>query len=256
MNKRELEKKVALITGASRGIGLAVAQKFASEGANLILCARHISDEMIRISKDYGVEVLLYECDVSNYLEVKTMIEKSYAHFSRIDILANIAGISIKSPDGSKIRFHEIDIEHWNEVINTNLNSMFYVSKCAVEYMINNHYGKIINMSSIVGLTNSERGPASAAYVTAKTGVIGLTRAMAYDLAEYGINVNAIAPGRIDTAMSKSNNEYYNSLHLDMIPMHRFGTPNEVANLFLFYASDKSTYITGEVTNITGGWFI
>lgn len=111
-------------------------------------------------------------------------------------------------------------------------------------------------MSSIVGLTNSEHGPASAAYVTSKTGLVGLTRAMAYDLAPYGITVNAIAAGRISTDMSSSNNEYYNELHMKLIPMHRFGTVEDVAELFLFYASDKSSYITGETTNITGGWYI
>lgn len=248
--------KYAIVTGASRGIGAAVSIKYAQNGINLILCSRTSCESTLNEVRKYGVEAYEFLCDVSYYNDVKLMIDYALTKFKRIDILANIAGISPKKEDGMKIRFYEQEVDQWDRVLDINLNSMFYTSRLVAPVMINNHFGRIINMSSIVGMTNSEHGPASAAYVTSKTGVIGLTRAMAYDLAEYGITVNAIAAGRIETAMSASNNDYYNELHEKLIPMHRFGTVDEVSDLFLFFASDNSSYITGETTNITGGWYI
>ena len=251
-----LKGKTAIVTGASRGIGKAVALKFAEEGANLVLCSRHINRTLETQILEMNVRVSSYECDVTKTSQIADVVNRSIYEYGSIDILANIAGISPKRADGMKIPFYEQSIEQWLDVINTNLNSAFYFSKMVVPLMMKQQHGRIINMSSIVGLTNSEHGPASAGYVTSKTGLVGLTRAMAYDLAPYGITVNAIAAGRISTDMSSSNNEYYNELHMKLIPMHRFGTVEDVAELFLFYASDKSSYITGETTNITGGWYI
>lgn len=251
-----LQGKTAIITGASRGIGKAVALQFADMGANVVLCSRQINSELEEHIRQSGRKVMSFACNVTNFEQVSSIADEVNRTFGRIDILANIAGISPKAADGMKIPFYEQTIEQWREVMEVNLNSVFYFSKAVVPYMMRQHYGRIINMSSIVGLTNSEHGPASAAYVTSKTGMIGLTRAMAYDLAPYGVTVNAVAAGRITTEMSSSNNEYYNVLHRKLIPMHRFGTPEEVAKVFLFYASDMSTYITGETTNITGGWYI
>lgn len=251
-----LEGRTAIITGASRGIGRAVATKYSEAGANVVLCSRRINEELVERLKRNNHGVLALSCDVSKVKDIEYVINKTIKEFSRIDVLANIAGISPKKADGVKIPFYEMDIDQWREVMDINLNSMFFFSRLVVPHMMKQKYGRLINMSSIVGLTNSEHGPASAAYVTSKTGVIGLTKAMAYDLAPYGITANAIAAGRISTEMSAANNEYYNKLHIDLIPMHRFGAADEVAELFLFYASDRSSYITGEVTNISGGWFI
>ncbi len=251
-----LKGKVAIVTGASRGIGKAVSLKFAKAGAKLALCSRHLNQELMDQISDMGAEAFPCFCDVTNVESVAEAVEKVQYKYGRIDILSNIAGISPKKVDGMKIPFYEQTIQQWQEVMDTNLNGAFYFSRKVVPIMMKQGSGRIINMSSIVGLTNSEHGPASAAYVTSKTGLIGLTRAMAYDLAPYGITVNAIAAGRISTDMSSANHEYYNELHKKLIPMHRFGTAEEVAELFLFYASDKSSYITGETTNITGGWFI
>lgn len=251
-----LKGKVAIVTGASRGIGKAVSLKLAEAGAGMVLCSRHMNQALTDQILKMGVEVLSCACDVTDLSAVRQVVEETEHKFGRIDVLANIAGISPKNTDGMKIPFYEQSIEQWREVMETNLNAAFYFSKAVVPMMMKQGSGRIINMSSIVGLTNSEHGPASAAYVTSKTGLIGLTRAMAYDLAPYGITVNAIAAGRISTHMSSANHEYYNELHKKLIPMHRFGTVEEVAELFLFYASDKSSYITGETTNITGGWYI
>lgn len=251
-----LKGKTAIVTGASRGIGRAVAVQFAEMGANIALCSRHRSAELEQQILRLGVKASYFVCDVADAEQVSQVVNDIGNLFGKIDILANIAGISPKTADGMKIPFYEQTVEQWHEVMNVNLNSVFYFSKAVIPYMMAQNYGRIINMSSIVGLTNSEHGPASSAYVTSKTGIIGLTRAMAYDLAPYGITVNAIAAGRISTEMSAANNEYYNTLHKKLIPMHRFGTVEEVAKLFLFYASDMCSYITGETTNITGGWFI
>lgn len=251
-----LKGKVAIVTGAGRGIGKAVSLKFAEAGASLVLCSRHVNQELTNQISDMGVEVFFCTCDVTDINAVRYAVEETQGRFGRIDILANIAGISPKSTDGMKIPFYELSAEQWHEVMETNLNGAFYFSKAVVPIMMKQRSGRIINMSSIVGLTNSEHGPASAAYVVSKTGLIGLTRAMAYDLAPYGITVNAVAAGRISTDMSSANHEYYNELHKKLIPMHQFGTAEEVAELFLFYATDKSAYITGETTNITGGWYI
>lgn len=251
-----LTGKVAIVTGASRGIGKAVSLKFAKAGAKLVLCSRHFNQELMDQISDMGAEAFFCVCDVTNTDSIVQAVEETQHRYGRIDILSNIAGISPKRADGMKIPFYEQSIQQWQEVMDTNLNGAFYFSREVAPVMMKQGDGRIINMSSIVGLTNSEHGPASAAYVTSKTGLIGLTRAMAYDLAPYGITVNAIAAGRISTDMSSTNNKYYNELHKKLIPMHRFGTVEEVAELFLFYASDKSSYITGETTNITGGWFI
>jgi 3-oxoacyl-[acyl-carrier protein] reductase len=253
-----LEGKRALITGGSQGIGKAVALAFAKNGADVVICSRNENKlkKTMEELKEVGVKTKYIVCDVSKPVQVAKTIEKATKFLGRIDILANIAGVSPKSGGGFKIPFYEISDEVWNNVMDINLNSMFYFSKAVSKQMIEQKYGRIINMSSITGLTSSEHGPAAACYTTSKTAVVGLTRAMAYELAPYSITVNAVAAGRIATEMSASNNQYYNDLHMKLIPMKRFGTPEEVAELFVFLASDKSSYITGITVNITGGWFL
>lgn len=255
---RMLEGKKAIISGGNAGIGRAITLAYAKEGADVVIYGRNAEKNLtvVEEAKAFGVNACPICCDVSDPKEVEVAVERSAKFLGRIDILANIAGISPKKPGGFKIPFYELEIDTWNEVMNVNLNSVFYVSRLVSKYMINQSYGKIINMSSIVGLTGSEHGPAAACYSASKAGIISLTRSMAYELAEYNITVNAAAPGRIATAMSSTNNEYYNQRNLNDIPAKRFGTPEEVADFFVFYASDKSSYITGETTLITGGWLI
>lgn len=253
-----LTNKKALITGGSQGIGKAVVLEFAKNNAEIVICARNEKklESVTREVLNYGLKADYIVCDVSKPEEVKDTVSKTMKILGRIDILANIAGISPKLEGGYKVPFYEIDDETWNRVMGINLNSMFYFSKEVSKHMMKQNYGRMINMSSIVGLTSSEHGPASACYTTSKTGVIGLTRAIAYELAEYNITVNAIAGGRITTEMSATNNTFYNDLHMKLIPMKRFGSPKEVADLFSFLASDKSSYITGTTINITGGWYM
>ncbi len=253
-----LEGKKAIVSGGNSGIGKAIALAYAREGADVVIYGR--SEEKNSVTTDeiktMGRQAYAIQCDVSKPEQVETAVQRAFGLLGRIDILANVAGISPKKPGGYKIPFYEMEISTWQEVIEVNLSSVFYVSRLVSRYMIEQKYGKIVNMSSIVGLTGSEHGPAAACYSASKAGIVSLTRSMAYELAEYNITVNAAAPGRITTAMSSSNNEYYNKRNLNDIPAKRFGTPEEVADLFVFYSSDKSSYITGETTLITGGWLI
>jgi len=253
-----LEGKKAVVSGGNAGIGKAIALAYAKNGADIVIYGRNKEKNAAAVSEIEGIGVKAYSicCDVSKPDEVASAVGKSAELLGRIDILANIAGISPKKAGGFKIPFYEIEIDTWHEVMEVNLSSVFYVSRLVSRYMIRQKYGKIINMSSIVGLTGSEHGPAAACYSASKAGIISLTRSMAYELAEYNITVNAAAPGRIATAMSSANNEYYNKRNMNDIPAKRFGTPEEVADLFVFYASDRSSYITGETTLIAGGWLI
>ena len=256
--EKTLQGRRALITGGSSGIGRAVALAYAKAGADVAICATN-PEKLAKVEaelKEFGGRVLALVCDVGDPEQAEETVRRTEEAFGGIDILCNIAGISPKKEGGFKIPFHELTIEQWNRVIDVNLNSMFYFSRAAAPGMMERKFGRIINMSSIVGMTNSDHGPAAACYSTSKAGAIGLTKAMAYELAPYNITVNAVAGGRISTEMSAANNQYYNDLHMKLIPMKRFGTTDEVANVFLFYASDGSSYVTGDVMNITGGWFI
>ncbi|MCD8077671.1 MAG: SDR family oxidoreductase [Lachnospiraceae bacterium] len=258
MKEKMLAGRRALVTGGSSGIGRAVALTYAREGADVVICAtnpeklKKVEGELL----ETGVKVLSLVCDVGDPEQVGKTVRAAEEFLGGIDILANIAGMSPKKEGGFKIPFYELTTEQWNRVMDVNLNSMFYFSRAVAPGMMERKYGRIVNMSSIVGLTNSEHGPAAACYSTSKTGAIGLTKAMAYELAPYGITVNAVAGGRIATEMSAANNSYYNDLHMKLIPMKRFGTTEEVAHVFVFYASEEASYVTGDTCNITGGWYI
>lgn len=255
-NGGRLQGQVAFVTGSSRGIGRAIANKLALEGAKVALCSRNMEGDPLSDIKAYGHECRAYRCDVSRQEDVRRTIEQIDKDLGCVSILVNAAGISPKAEAGMKQLFYNLQYDTWKEVLDINLDSAFLCSSAVVPDMMAKKYGRIINISSIVGLTSSEHGPANAAYVASKTGLIGLTRAMAYDLAPYGITVNAVAPGRIQTEMSRSNNKCYDELHKKLICMHRFGTTDDVANAVLYYALPSSGYVTGDTMNITGGWFL
>ncbi|CEN76641.1 3-oxoacyl-ACP reductase [[Clostridium] sordellii] len=243
----DLNGKVALITGGSRGIGKAIAIKLASYKANIVINYTSNKEHALKVKEEiesYGVKSIVIKCDVSKSDEVNNMIEEIVKEFGQIDILVNNAGIT---RDGLLMRMKE---EDFDSVIDINLKGVFNCTKSATKYMMKKRYGKIINISSVVGLIGNA---GQANYCASKAGVIGLTKSSARELASRNINVNAIAPGFIDTDMTSVLNENLKETMLKNIPQNRFGSPEDVANLVLFLASDMSSYITGQIINVDGG---
>ncbi|WP_338660940.1 3-oxoacyl-[acyl-carrier-protein] reductase [Paraclostridium sordellii] len=243
----DLNGKVALITGGSRGIGKAIAIKLASYKANIVINYTSNKEHALKVKEEiesYGVKSIVIKCDVSKSDEVNNMIEEVVKEFGQIDILVNNAGIT---RDGLLMRMKE---EDFDSVIDINLKGVFNCTKSATKYMMKKRYGKIINISSVVGLIGNA---GQANYCASKAGVIGLTKSSARELASRNINVNAIAPGFIDTDMTSVLNENLKETMLKNIPQNRFGSQEDVANLVLFLASDMSSYITGQIINVDGG---
>lgn len=240
-----LNEKVALITGASRGIGRAIAQKFAKEGAYIaaIYCgneqkALELKDE---IEKNGG-KINIYKCDVSNFAECESTVKKVIEDFGGVDILVNNAGIT---NDKLVLQMGEGDFD---SVIGTNLKGAFNMIKHCYRNFMKKKYGKIINISSVAGLIGNA---GQANYSSAKAGIIGLTKTAAKELASRNVCCNAIAPGFIKTDMTEAFQE--NDAVKNAIPLKRMGSADEVANLAAFLADDVSDYITGEVIRIDGG---
>lgn len=240
-----LNEKVALITGASRGIGRAIAQKFAKEGAYIaaIYCgsqqkALELKDE---IEKNGG-KINIYKCDVSNFDECESTVKKVIEDFGGVDILVNNAGIT---NDKLVLQMGEGDFD---SVIGTNLKGAFNMIKHCYRNFMKKKYGKIINISSVAGLIGNA---GQANYSSAKAGIIGLTKTAAKELASRNVCCNAIAPGFIKTDMTEAFQE--NDAVKSAIPLKRMGSADEVANLAAFLADDVSDYITGEVIRIDGG---
>ncbi|GAA0105572.1 3-oxoacyl-[acyl-carrier-protein] reductase [Paraclostridium sordellii] len=243
----DLNGKVALITGGSRGIGKAIAIKLASYKANIVINYTSNKEHALKVKEEiesYGVKSIVIKCDVSKSDEVNNMIEEVVKEFGQIDILVNNAGIT---RDGLLMRMKE---EDFDSVIDINLKGVFNCTKSATKYMMKKRYGKIINISSVVGLIGNA---GQANYCASKAGVIGITKSSARELASRNINVNAIAPGFIDTDMTSVLNENLKETMLKNIPQNRFGSPEDVANLVLFLACDMSSYITGQIINVDGG---
>ncbi|KYD08215.1 3-oxoacyl-[acyl-carrier-protein] reductase [Heyndrickxia sporothermodurans] len=242
-----LEGKVALVTGASRGIGREIALELAREGANVIVNyagSEARANEVVEEIKALGREAKAIQCNVANNDEVQGMIKETIGLFGKIDILVNNAGIT---RDNLIMRMKE---DEWDDVINTNLKGVFLCTKGVTRQMMKQRSGKIINISSIVGVSGN---PGQANYVAAKSGVIGLTKSTAKELASRGINVNAVAPGFITTEMTDKLPEDVQSEMLKQIPLARFGEPKNVANVVVFLASSSSDYMTGQTLHVDGG---
>jgi 3-oxoacyl-[acyl-carrier protein] reductase len=248
-----LEKKVAIVTGAWRGIGRAIALRLAQEGAILVIC--DVEEENIRAVckelKDSGKQGLPFPCDVSNKDNVQAMVETTVKQFGKIDILVNNAGISPKK-EGRKPNLTEISLEEWNRVIAVNLTSVFLCCKTVLPYFIKQKAGWIISISSSSALDGGLL--AAAHYVASKGGISAMTKSLAREVAPFGINVNAIAPGRVESPMALLTSPERNMEALKRIPAGRFGTPEDVANAALFLVSGQAQYITGITLNVSGGY--
>lgn len=243
----KLKDKVVIITGAAQGIGKAIALNLAKEGAKICLWdinleeAEKTNEEIRQLS---NVETLVSKVDITNYSEVEENVKKVLDKFFRIDILVNNAGIA---RDNLILRMSE---EEWNQVLDVNLKGVFNCIKAASRTMIKQHYGKIVNIASVVGLIGNI---GQANYAASKGGVIALTKTCAREFASRGINVNAIAPGFIKTVMTEKLDEKIKQNLLNQIPLGRLGEPEEVAKLVLFLVSEEANYITGQVISIDGG---
>lgn len=240
------ERKVALITGASRGIGKACAIELAKAGYDIAVnYAGNVeaANKTIEELKALGVDAQAFKFDVSNQEEAAKGIDEVIAKFTRIDVLVNNAGIT---RDGL---FMRMSAENWDAVINTNLSSAFYVSQPVVKIMMKQRSGSIVNMSSVVGVSGNA---GQANYSAAKAGLIGLTKTLAKELGSRGIRVNAVAPGFINTDMTK---DLDTSKFLDFIPLKRLGEVEDIAKTVKFLAAD-SDYITGQVIEVDGGLII
>ena len=241
------EKKVALITGGTRGIGREIAKKFAKEGCNLVL--NYVSDntdvEKIKSEfNEYGIDVLVLKADVSVFFFCENLVKEAIAKFGKIDILVNNAGIT----KDTLIAMMKEDA--FDKVIDVNLKGTFNVTKNVVPYMMKKRNGNIINISSVVGVVGNA---GQSNYAASKAGIIGFTKSLAKELAPRNIRVNAVAPGFIDTDMtSVLSDKVKENINLQ-IPLKRMGKAEEVANVVSFLANDESSYITGQVINVDGG---
>lgn len=241
-----LKDKVTIITGGARGIGKEIALRFAQEGAKIVIC--DINEEDLAKTKleiqNFDKDVKIFRVDVSNFKEVEEMVGNVLDNYKRIDILINNAGIT---RDDLILRMEE---ESWDKVIAVNLKSVFNCTKTVAKAMLKQRQGKIINISSIIGVVGNV---GQANYSASKAGIIGFTKSVAKELAPRGINVNAVAPGFIQTEMTEKLPQEIKDGMLKRIPLGRFGTPRDVAEVVLFLASEASSYITGQVIVVDGG---
>lgn len=244
-----LKGKIAVVTGGARGIGNAICHKLAEHGADIIVNDIADADDssiFIKEIENKGVRAHYIKADISKTAEAKKMIDEAVESMGQVDILINNAGIT---RDGLIMRMTE---EQWDQVITINLKGTFNCTQAVSRYMIRQRGGSIVNMSSVVGVAGN---PGQANYSASKAGVIGLTKTTARELAGKSVRCNAVAPGFIDTEMTRKLPDEYKDKLKEMIPLGLFGTVDDVANLVVFLASDESAYITGEVIKVDGGLF-
>ncbi len=244
---RKLEGKVAVVTGASRGIGRSIALKLADEGAKVVVNysgSQAKAEEVVATIQENGGEAIAVQASVSKTEEVSALMDAVVKTFGSLDILVNNAGIT---RDNLLMRMKE---DEWDDVLNTNLKGVFLCTKAVTRQMMKQRAGRIINISSIVGVAGN---PGQANYVAAKAGVIGLTKTTAKELASRNILVNAVAPGFIETEMTEQLPEDIKQGMLSQIPLAKLGQPEDIAKAVAFLASEDANYMTGQTLHIDGG---
>ena len=246
LNDFSLEGKVALVTGASYGIGFAIATAYAQAGATIVFndIKQELVDKGVAAYKEEGIEAHGYVCDVTSEDAVNEMVGKIEKEVGVVDILVNNAGVT---RDGLVMMMKEADFD---AVIDTNLKGTFLCMKAVSRIMMKQRYGRIVNLSSVVGL----RGNAGQVnYAASKAGVVGMTKSLAKELASRGVTVNAVAPGFIETDMTAAMPQAAKDAMMPTIPMQRLGAPEDVAKAVAFLASDEAAYVTGQVLAVDGG---
>ena len=247
----KLDNKIAIVTGARKGIGRAIALALAKEGANVVVSdvSQEDCQKVVTEIKALGRRGLALRCDVSSRVEVEDMVRRTVAEFGKVDILVNNAGVISFKP------FLELTDEDWDNTLNVNLKGQFLCARAVAREMVKNKWGRIINVASISSGGCGIAFPLIAHYTASKGGVMALTEALALELTPQGINVNAICPGAIDTDMAKGTKESGQIEQVLLrIPKGRLGQPEDIANLAVFLASEESDYISGAAIVIDGGW--
>ena len=242
----QLENQIAVVTGAGRGIGRAIALKFANEGADVVVVSRtqENSEKVAAEIRALGRKAWAFAVDVSDSASVAAAAEKILADCGKVDILVNNAGVT---RDGLLMRMSDAD---WDTVLDTNLKGAFLVTKAFFRAFAKQRAGRIINISSVIGLIGN---PGQCNYAASKAGLIGFTQSVARELAGRGVTVNAIAPGFIETDMTSELNEELKANILKQVPMGKFGAADDIANAALFLASASASYVTGQVLTVDGG---
>jgi NAD(P)-dependent dehydrogenase (short-subunit alcohol dehydrogenase family) len=250
----DMKGKVAVITGSTTGIGHGIATLFARNGARVVINS-HVEEhgaEVVQEIKEAGGDAVFIKANIADVKEAQLLADKTVEAFGQIDILVNNAGINVPMKERGPI--HEFFDENWRKIINVDLDGVYYCSKAALKHMTKRGYGKIVNISSIVGAVPLRN---QCAFAAAKAGVINLTKAMAIELASYGVNVNAILPGSIQVAIMNESGMYtdgrFESI-ISHIPQKKPGKPEDIAYGALYLASDAANYVTGSILVIDGGW--
>lgn len=241
------QNKVAVVTGGAGGMGYAVCTAFAREGADIAILDLAKADRTVEKVVELGRKALAFVVDVSNFSEVNACMKKIISEFNHLDILANVAG------SGQYVLFSEMTEEMWDRSIAINLKSVFNCTRAVINHMIERKYGKIISISSTSGITGT---PTHSHYSAAKAGIIGMSKALAREVAPFGINVNVIAPGPVRTPFTDKVSKELLDKSVQSIPLGRMGKPEDIAALTLFLASDEANYILGQVISPNGGFYM
>ena len=241
------ENKTVLITGGARGIGETIAMKFAQLGADIVLLDSNPDfDEIIKSTKLLGSKCITFQADVTDFESIDNLLKKISDEHGDIHILVNNAGITKDE------LFMRMKQDQWSKVIDVNLNGIFNVTKAVIRQMIKQRFGRIINISSVVGFTGN---PGQVNYSSTKSALIGFTKSLAREVGSRGITVNAVAPGFIDTPMTQILNENQREIILKQIPLGKMGSAEDIANSVAFLASKEASYITGSILHVNGGMF-